>query len=73
MFEPKQRAVTRGDGHHTGKRQWLCYQRSALTGRVVKVYGGAQAPVSQKFGIQTTARVHADVCDVIDTPSFVLR
>ena len=58
---------------HTGKGQWSCYKRSVLTGRVVKVYGGAQAPMSQKLGIQTTARVHVNVCDVIDTPSFVLR
>ena len=50
-----------------------CATSRVPTGRVVKVYGDAQAPVSQKFGIQTTARVHVDVCDVIDTPSFVLR
>ena len=40
---------------------------------MVKVYGGAQALMSQDFGILTTARVHVDVCDVMDTPSFVLR
>ena len=58
---------------HTGKGHWSCYKRSVLTGREVKVYGGAQAPMSHGPGIQTTARVHVNVCDVIDTPSFVLR